>query len=76
MAADLVAIDTSGVAFEGLAQGKDPEGPLLAGLMLGAHPGQVSDVWVGGRQVVSDGELLRWESARDSYLKVAAKLWS
>jgi hypothetical protein len=44
--------------------------------MLGAHPAQVSDVWVGGRQVVSDGELLRWEAARSAYLKVAAKLWS
>jgi formimidoylglutamate deiminase len=75
-AADLIAIDTGSVALEGLSQGKEPEGPLLAGLMLGAHPSQVSDVWVGGRHVVADAELLRWEAAREAYLKVAGALWS
>ena len=74
--ADLVAIDTHSVALEGLDQGTDSEGALLAGLILGAHPSQISDVWVGGRHVVADGELLRWEAARDAYRTVAGKLWS
>lgn len=75
-AADLVAIDTSSVALDGLAEGKDPEGTLLAGLMLGAHPSQICDVWVGGRHIVADSELLRWEATREAYLKVAERLWS
>jgi len=75
-AADLITIDIGGMALDGLSEGGDPEGPLLAGLMLAGHPSQVCDVWVGGRHVVAEGELLRWEAARKDYLKVANKLWS
>lgn len=74
--ADLIAVDTESMYLEGVAEGSQGEEALLASLVLGAHPSQVTDVWVGGRNIITDRELLRWEAARDDYLAVASRLWS
>ncbi len=59
--ADLVAIDVSGPAFEGLED--DPEA-LLASLWLTGGARDVRRVWVGGRRVVQDGIHPRQEALR------------
>lgn len=45
--ADLVAVDVDRVELDGAR--------LLPGLVFNGHPSWVTDVWVGGRQVVSGG---------------------
>ena len=73
--ADLIAVDIETLAMEGIGQGNDKEDTLLAGLMLGGQCRDVTDVWVGGRHIISDGDHLRWEAARARYVEVADKLW-
>ena len=73
--ADLVALDLDDPALAGVAASPDSEEALLAALVLGGHTHLVRDVWVGGRQVVTDGVMLRWQSALDSYRKVARRVW-
>lgn len=74
--ADLVALDLDDPALAGVAASPDSEEALLAALVLSGHPSLVRDVWVGGRQVVTDGVMLRWQSALDAYRKVARKVWA
>ena len=74
--ANLVTIQTDSMALEGLSEGNNPEGSLLAGLILSGHPSQVSDVWVGGRHLVTNGEMLRWEAAKEDFLAVSRKVWA
>jgi formimidoylglutamate deiminase len=73
--ADLVALDLDDPALAGVAASPDSEEALLAALVLGGHTHLVRDVWVGGRQVVTDGVMLRWQSALESYRKVARRVW-
>ncbi len=74
--ADLVAIDLDDPSLAGVAASQDSEEALLAALVLGGHPRLVTDVWVGGRQVVTDRVMLRWQSALDAYRKVARRVWA
>ena len=74
--ADLIAVDIDSMFLDGVAEGPAGHDALLSALVLGAHPSQVMDVWVGGRHLIADGELLRWESAREDYLAVARRVWS
>ena len=74
--ANMISIDIDTMALTGVSEGTESESSLLAGVMLTGHPSQVRDVWVGGRHIVIDGEVLRWEAARSNYLAVARKLWS
>ena len=74
--ADLVAIDLTEPAFAGVYSGADPEAALLAAVVFGGHAGSVKDVWVGGRQVVEEGTMLRWDSALEDYRKVVKRIWS
>jgi formimidoylglutamate deiminase len=74
--ANMISVDVKTMALTGVSEGTGSESSLLAGIMLTGHPAQVRDVWVGGRHIVIDGEVLRWEAARSNYLAVARKLWS
>lgn len=73
--ADLVSVDISGPSLAGVRSGADSEDALLAALVLAGHASLVRDVWVGGRHVVEDGSMLRWESTLDDYRRVASKVW-
>lgn len=74
--ADLVSLDISGPAFAGVNSGADAEASLLAAVAFTGHSNQVKDVWVGGRQVVEEGTMLRWESTLEEYRRVAQRIWS
>jgi formimidoylglutamate deiminase len=74
--ADLVALDLDDPALAGLATTPDAGEVLVAALVGGGHPRLVRDVWVGGRQVVTDGVMLRWEAAVEAYRKVARRIWA
>ena len=74
--ADLVALDISDPAFAGVHSGADSEAALLAAVVFAGHASTVTDVWVGGRQVVEEGTMLRWDSTLEEYRRVAQRIWS
>jgi len=74
--ADLVAVDISDPSVAGVNVGADSEEALLAALVLAGHAALVRDVWVGGRHVVEDGTMLRWDSTLEEYQRVAQKIWA
>jgi len=74
--ADLVAVDISDPSLAGVNIGADSEEALLAALFLAGHAAIVRDVWVGGRHLVEDGTMLRWDSALEDYRRVAQKIWA
>jgi len=73
--ADLVSLDVETPALSGVFEGREGPKALLSSLFLGGSASLVRDVWVGGRHVVEDGELLRWATAAEDYRKVAQKVW-
>ncbi len=74
--ADLVALDSNTPALAGVRVGADSDAALLAAIALGGHASMVRDVWVGGRHVVEEGTVLRWESTLEEYDRVAQRIWS
>jgi len=74
--ADLVALELTEPAFSGVCSGADSEAALLAAVVFGGQAASVKDVWVGGRQVVEEGTMLRWDSALDEYRRVVKRIWS
>jgi len=74
--ADLVAVDISDPSLAGVHSGANAQEALLAALVFAGGAALVRDVWVGGRHVVEDGTMLRWESTLEEYCRVAQKVWS
>ena len=74
--ADLVSLDISQPAFAGVHDGADCDAALLAAVVFAADANMVKDVWVGGRHVVEEGTMLRWESTLAEYRRVAQRIWS
>ncbi|MCP4869047.1 MAG: formimidoylglutamate deiminase [Proteobacteria bacterium] len=73
---DLVALEADDPALAGVAASRGSEDALLAAIAVAGHSRLVKDVWVGGRHVVTDGVLLRWQGALEAYNKVAKRIWS
>lgn len=76
MRGDLVALDLDDPALAGIQVGAHGSAALLGAIALAGGAHLVSDVWVGGKQMVVDGVHLRWESALRDYQQVAADLWA
>lgn len=74
--ADLVTLELNDPAVAGVAAQVDSETALLGALAVAGHNRLVKDVWVGGRQVITDGVALRWPGALEAYRKVARRIWS
>lgn len=74
--ADLVALDLADPALAGMQDAAGGEEAVLASVIQGGHPRLVRDVWVGGRQVVSDGAMVRWEAAIEAFRRVYGRIWS
>jgi len=74
--ADLVAVDISAPSLAGVQGGANSEEALLAAMVFAGSSALVRDVWVGGRNVVEDGTMLRWDSTLEEYRRVVQKIWS